>query len=179
MSTLFWFVYDTEYPDEGSQIISAPDEATARVIGAQFLDLDTGDLEHVKVEPCDPYEMRAEIAVLKQKVDTLQDTSVLKEEIILKNADLVLEKNALLADLKSTEETLFETWECICDLHEELQEMAASVWSREACIKMAKAAVEKLDGLSQRAVSDGGQARFHALSLEVTRLRREVKNDGQ
>ncbi len=87
-----WFVYDTEYPDEGSHLIEARDTEEARIIGARALGVDSWDKEHLHVQPCDPHALLAQINDLKRQLADQQEILTRKA---LVNADLLLERTNL------------------------------------------------------------------------------------
>lgn len=87
----FWFVYDTEYPDEGSHLIDARDAEEARIIGARALGVDPWDREHLHVQPCDPHAL---LAQLKEKDRLLveQRESLDQEAALLRMAVMRLKE---------------------------------------------------------------------------------------
>lgn len=80
-----WFVYDGEYPDEGSLIIEVRDAEEARIVGANALGMDPGDEEHVRVQPCDPHALLAQIQE-KDRLLVEQRESLDQEAALLRAA---------------------------------------------------------------------------------------------
>lgn len=60
-----WFVYYEEHKDDGSQVVAARNEATARRIGALALGMDRDDPDGIAAVPCDPHELYAEVKRLR------------------------------------------------------------------------------------------------------------------
>jgi hypothetical protein len=86
-----WFVYDTEYPDEGSLIVETRDEYRARIIGATALGIALQDKEHVRVQLCDPHALLAQIKekdrLLVEQRESLNLEAALLRQVVTRLKD--------------------------------------------------------------------------------------------